>query len=340
MAENVPTIRFGAIEVPIKYLSLIVLVLQNSALVLFMKMSTGGIPKEERYFPSTAVICAEFMKMIACFVITMNERGSVGDTITHLYGEIFVKINDTMKLSVPAILYLVQNNVLFVAVANLDAATFQVSYQLKIITTAIFSVVMLGKRITCFKWSALVILMLGIACVQYTPSDAAKPADANQNFIVGITAVFSACVSSGFAGVYFEKILKGSSGTIWVRNIQLSIFSIICGFVGIGVFEYHKVAEKGFFFGYSNTVWFVIANQAFGGLVVAVVVKYADNILKSFATSVSIILSSVLSIYLFSWEPTANFILGAGMVMGAVYMYGLPDAPEGGAAGKKGPLPR
>jgi len=34
-------------------------------------------------------------------------------------------------------------------------------------------------------------------------------------------AVLSACCSSGFAGVYFEKILKGTKATIWLRNIQL-----------------------------------------------------------------------------------------------------------------------
>lgn len=38
--------------------------------------------------------------------------------------------------------------------------------------------------------------------------------------------------------------------------------------------------------------------QAVGGLVVALVMKYADNILKGFATSVSIVCSTVLSYYL------------------------------------------
>jgi solute carrier family 35 (UDP-sugar transporter), member A1/2/3 len=49
---------------------------------------------------------------------------------------------------------------------------------------------------------------------------------ANKNFnekLVGLLAVLFACFSSGFAGVYFEKLLKGSSTGVWTRNIQLGM---------------------------------------------------------------------------------------------------------------------
>lgn len=41
--------------------------------------------------------------------------------------------------------------------------------------------------------------------------------------LIGLVAVLSGCVTSGFSGVYFEKILKGSSTSIWIRNIQLGM---------------------------------------------------------------------------------------------------------------------
>jgi len=63
-------------------------------------------------------------------------------------------------------------------------------------------------------------------CGQWHPDavkeTASKERSASEQFI-GLVAVLTACCSSGFAGVYFEKILKGSKATIWMRNIQLGI---------------------------------------------------------------------------------------------------------------------
>ena len=61
--------------------------------------------------------------------------------------------------------------------------------------------------------------------------------------------------------------------------------------------------------------------QATGGLIVAMVVKYADNILKGFATSLAIIFSCAVSIYLFDFHLTLQFALGTLLVMASVFLY-------------------
>ena len=123
-------------------------------------------------------------------------------------------------------------------------------------------------------------------------------------------------------GVYFEKILKGSQASIWVRNIQLGIYGTILGLIGMRVKDGDKIDEKGVMFGYSTLVWIVIFMQAFGGLLVAVVVKYADNILKGFATSLAIIVSCIVSVYLFDFHVSSQFLFGAALVISAVLLYG------------------
>jgi UDP-sugar transporter A1/2/3 len=83
-----------------------------------------------------------------------------------LNNEILQKPYETLKLLVPAGLYTLQNNLLFIALSSLDAATYQVTYQLKILTTAMFSVFMLGRQIDSTKWVSLVILMAGVSLAQ------------------------------------------------------------------------------------------------------------------------------------------------------------------------------
>ena len=82
---------------------------------------------------------------------------------------------------------------------------------------------------------------------------------------------------------------------------------------------------QGFFLGYDYLVWFIVVFQAFGGLLVAVVVKYADNIMKGFATSAAIILSCVASVYFFDYVITLQFTVGTLLVIASVYLYGKAD---------------
>src|SRR5437763_10677841 len=88
------------------------------------------------------------------------------------------------------------------------------------------------------------------------------------------------------------------------------------------------VWENGFFYNYKYVVLSAIACQAIGGIIVAMVVKYADNILKGFATSISIILSFLASVYLFDFIVTSTFLMGATFVLIATYMYSKPEPPK------------
>jgi UDP-galactose transporter len=73
---------------------------------------------------------------------------------------------ETSKLLVPSFLYVVQNNLLYCALSHLTAATYQITYQLKILTTAIFSYYLLKKRLSMVQWFSLVVLFFGVVLVQ------------------------------------------------------------------------------------------------------------------------------------------------------------------------------
>ncbi len=199
------------------------------------------------------------------------------------------------------------------------------TYQLKILTTALFSVLILRKQLTSLKWGSLVVLFVGVALVQVQSISPSSSSSTNQNRTLGLIAVIISCLSSGFAGVYFEMMLKGSNVSVWLRNVQLGMFGFVTALLGMIVKDGAALLQKGLFFGYSPMVVFVISQQAMGGLIVALVVRYADNILKGFATSLSIILSCITSVFLFDYKISLGFTMGAGLVIMAIYLYGKPQ---------------
>ncbi|KAJ2860849.1 UDP-galactose transporter Gms1 [Coemansia aciculifera] len=324
MSAAVPLL-FG---VPLKYVSLVVLTVQKSLLVLVMHYSR--IVSDVRYFTSTAVLLCELTKLLVCLYLTARESMNENNgrlNMRLLYTDVFG--GDSWKMLIPAGLYTIQNNLQYVAVSLLDAATFQVTYQLKILTTALCSVLLLGTSLGTMRWASLFALTLGIILVQLpsTPSAVSVDAGVSSKFM-GLVSVLTACMLSGLAGVYFEKVLKGSRKSVWTRNVQLSLFSLPPALFGVLVVDGSGVRSHGFFNGY--TLWTVaaISLQAFGGLLVAVVVKYADNILKGFATSISIVLSCLVSFWLFDFHITMPFVLGTSLVVFATYMYGKYSAPS------------
>ncbi|KAL3810417.1 hypothetical protein ACHAXA_005625 [Cyclostephanos tholiformis] len=332
VAPRVKTTETTIHNALIKYGSLLLLVGQMVGLVLVMRYSRTHISNGEMYLASTAVFMMEVMKFILCLGVVFYQLDlsprALGDEI---YNHVWASPNEMLKLCVPSFLYTVQNNLLYLALTNLDAATYQVLYQLKILTTAMFSATMLGRRISSTKWASLVVLTIGVAIVQMSGSSDSHNNDASgkedRNRLVGLVAVLCAACTSGFSGVYFEKILKGSDVALWIRNIQMGLPSVIIALATVYIEDSREVYQKGFFVGYSPLVFCVVTVQAVGGLIVAVVVKYADNVLKVFATSFSIVFSCIISMFLFDFRPNLLFVGGACLVILSTVMYSKPEYP-------------
>lgn len=83
---------------------------------------------------------------------------------------------------------------------------------------------MLGKRLNRYQWISLVFLMIGVALVQMpakseSAATAAPKSEEHHSMssqLVGLLAVISACVTSGFSGVTFFALFC-EKASIW-RN--------------------------------------------------------------------------------------------------------------------------
>jgi len=312
-ARSLSTSCFG---VPIKYLSLGFLIVQNSTIAMLMRQSRAS-PAERLFLPSTVVVSSEVVKVIAATML-MFMGGFQKSEFTWW---------EVGKSAVPSVLFVFVNNLAFVAISNLEAATYQLTYQVKIFTTAVMSVLILKKSISLRKWLSLVVLAGGVVVVQWSPTAAKKEQIGNP--LIGLMAAVGACCLSSIANVYFEKILKDSPVTLWARNVHLGVIGIATGLVGIYLSgETQLVMEKGFFYGYTWLTWAVVMCASLGGLLSAVVVKYADNILKGFATSFAIVLTCLFSTFFFGFVITPQFVIGGFVVNFAIFIYTKPTATE------------
>ena len=144
-----------------------------------------------------------------------------------------------------------------------------------------------------------------------------------QSLFLGLTAVLLASVASGFAGVYMEKMFKRRRTSIWILNAQLYLFGVFVGLLGTVYQDGVEIWKKGFFHGYDLIVGLVVLFASAGGILVSLILKYASCITKGFAASCAIVLSSLVSMYAFSFAPSFLFVVGAVSVILAVLLYNL-----------------
>jgi len=231
--NDVPTPKAGVISsMGLKVLAL--LALQNSfknILMRFVMTDHGG------FLLSTAIIVVELLKLaFSVGYIVLVQKQSPFTVVT------FIKSDwkNTFLLVVPATSYSLQMSLEYIAMANIDPASFSVLVQMKMLTTALFFRIILKRRLMKKQLMSLAVLTVGVMLCSIKTSDDAGGAIGNKN--VGIAAtlgklyafilvclkslsnIFSsggshhifklhdpckgiAC-SSGFASVFTEKVIK------------------------------------------------------------------------------------------------------------------------------------
>ena len=147
-----------------------------------------------------------------------------------------------------------------VAITNLDSAIYSVTYQMKILTTALFSVFLLRKKLSLRQWIALVIIVPGVGLVELSSkSSTAKTVTTDQDPLLGFVCIVICSLTSGFAGVFFEMVLKGKTkSNIWIQSIQLCLATCFFCCVNAGTKDLARIRAEGSFTGYNVYTWVTI----------------------------------------------------------------------------------
>ncbi|KAB1998959.1 hypothetical protein ES319_D12G126900v1 [Gossypium barbadense] len=230
---------------------------------------------------------------------------------------------------IPSVIYLIHNNVQFATLMYVDTSTYQIMGNLKIVTTGILFRLFLKKKLSNLQWMAIVLLAVGTTTSQVKGCGEASCDSLFSAPIQGyMLGILSACLSA-LAGVYTEFLMKKNNDSLYWQNIQLYTFGSIFNMARLVVDDFRGGFEKGpwwqrLFNGYSITTWLVVLNLGSTGLLVSWLMKYADNIVKVYSTSMAMLLTMVLSVFLFSFKPTLQLFLGIIVCMMSLHMYFAP----------------
>jgi len=155
---------------------------------------------------------------------------------------------ERLLFAVPALLYAIDNNLTYVILQHLDAATVAVVWNLKILTTALLYRYLLRRRIRNLQWIAIWLLLFGIVTTQShrlrrgdppvceegvavdydeatmtmtmtddresdvedaeAANDAANDNDNDRSYLVGMVLILVAVTLSSMAGICCEYIFK------------------------------------------------------------------------------------------------------------------------------------
>jgi UDP-sugar transporter A1/2/3 len=265
------------------------------------------------------VVSANFTVEVVKFIFSafgiLNAR--IKDGINE-DNKIWLSVAEIRAYPIPAALYLVKNLLQYHIFLYMEPPSYQILKNLNIISTGILYQIFLKKNLNALQWSALLLLSLGCAVTQLVgESDRvfATP-------IEGLAIAVIMAILSGAAGVYTELVMKRHpQRNINVQNLYMYLFGILFNAFALLSQDTSEHVFSGFSHGFNLLVCVMILNHAFSGIAVSMVMKYADNIVKVYATSVAMIVTTLVSVVMFQFRVTAAFFLGSSVVSIAVFLH-------------------
>lgn len=313
---------FKSMMSSMKLFVLLLLCFQNTLFTVLRRYSQGVL--KETYSKYEVLLAGEIIKIVySSFKVagSLGQGEKAGPKLRYL-------LRRSSKMTVLALIYGAMNILSFVALRNISAGMFTIFAQLKILTTATCSCIMLRRSYSMTKWRAMIGLMMGVLLFSepiWNKADTSVNPEGG-NTTLGTIAVLIEVTLSGFASIYFEKVIKTDPEQlgIWERNYQLAFGSMP---VYIAFMLWDGGGEVGYFGGWSVVSGMLAILGAAGGLLVALSIKHGDSILKTLATTGAIIFSATLDHFLLGGPLTSVMCIAGVQVIISICNYTFDASP-------------
>lgn len=254
----------------------------------------GSLP----YIPGTAVLVDSVCNLFVCLAMALVFSGREG--LRQCVNPKRLKMT-----SIIALFYVVGDIVQLMGIGATNASFFLVIGQVKLLATAIASLLLLSKRQSSVQWFLL--LAITVTAALYCDLDLyfvqQKGRGTMELFGISLALfkVFLAAVNS----VLTERVFKAGSQPIWVTQAQLKICAIPCSLLVLCLqnqaFCSHDAgdclfSDTQFFHGWSWKLGVLLSVQVANNFVLALVYKHVDAVVKYLAYAQSLWITYLVNI--------------------------------------------
>lgn len=249
---------------------------------------------------------------------------------------------DVLLFALPALLYAMNNYLLFVIVTHIRPAHFQLLSTLKTVFTALLFRAVLKRVLTPTHQAAIVILAAG-AAVSRLPDAGSGCEYASGEFEsgsgilpihlssewVGVLLTLVSCVFSSLAGVVNEALLKkeGQLHSLFLQNGLLYAWGVAINLLALAVQNHDRLDVYGPFDGYGPGVLLLLLVNALTGLSISAVLKFTDNLVRVFAHTAAMLLTMILESTVLATPPSVQLVLAVFIVSSSAAVYTMQGPP-------------
>ena len=296
----------------------------SSYLLVFASKQAGAPP----YNATSVVLLTELVKLCMAVGLYLRRDGTTAQLVLAISHSLPL----LMKYSIPAMLYCIYNNLVYVNLKTFDPGTYNVLMQLRIVITGVIYQQAFAKRLNRYQWAALVLISLGCMVKESAKLTSSEGLRANQ---AAWLLLLCQMLASVFAGVYNEVLLKGDGAvappggggvTTNLQNAYMyfqsvawnGVFLLAQGRLGEALAADNMAAV------FSPTVLAIIGIMSSVGLVTGFFLKHLDSVLKSIASALEVVLTTIASNLCFGTPLDATGVGAAVLVGIGVALYARP----------------
>eukprot|EP01065_Artemidia_motanka_P050262 TRINITY_DN8557_c0_g1_i1.p1 TRINITY_DN8557_c0_g1~~TRINITY_DN8557_c0_g1_i1.p1 ORF type:complete len:375 (+),score=133.76 TRINITY_DN8557_c0_g1_i1:78-1127(+) len=312
-----------------KFIFLFYMVLWSALRLIIYGSKKAG----SSYNQTSLLVFVSVAKLLIAFVMYLREDGGVGKLVEQVKAtpKLF------MRYFLPALSYVVYDNLTFANLTYSDPVTYVILMQMRIGATGVMWQTFFSRPLNKNQWMAIAVLTLacmlqkGGAVLSKGSSDA-ETARGHLILSLGLIGMQIAC--GVFSSVFNELLLKekGAVGTN-LQNMYMYTHSIFCNVVWLLLCPSKTYC--------SGDLWEALSRDellklmrpwvlpigcimAVIGIVTSLFIKYLDSVRKTIASAIEIFVDAVLSYLLFGVPLTFTTVVACGLASGGIMLYSKP----------------